>query len=213
MAKKWRGPWIGKSLVVPTATGTFRLKADAITESNFFGDSGNLAYCLSIVNDIDNPGYGYISTSAAGPYLLRATFDGATSIYLDSDITPTAIGSLPSGFLVVSAEVGAPACVPLSGLWVPDGINDPFKYYYQFSEAVESADWEFIPGVANVWQGFDYPVATLGYPTMAQLIALGMGLRTSAQLNLSGHVQWLRDYGLMNGTDGALQLRGTYYAP
>lgn len=209
-APKWRGPWIGKSIVIPTPTGTFRLKPDAITQNNLYGDNSQLDKCLSIVNDVDNLGYGYLLTDNDAAYLLRATFDANTSIYLDSDVTPTALASLPAGFFVTSATVGSHGCAPNLNLWTPDGANDPYQMFYQFSEAIESPTWGVIPNYGTDFDGYDYP----GYPTMAELLSMGMGIRAVKTGLSTGHIIWYRDHGGdMNGTDGALQLRGTYYAP
>lgn len=211
MSKKWRGPWIGKSKVVPVATGTFRLKPDAITATDLFASPSSLAIFLSIINDVGNPGSTAFRTELppiTDPYYLRATFDAATSIYLDSDVVPTAIGDLPAGFFIVSATVGS-ASETQSGTAPTAGCYDVF---YQFSEAHESPTRQ--PDAAGgTFTGYAYP----GYPTMAELIAEGMGLRTSAQILAGRAWQWARtwpdDSTLMNGTHGAIQLRGTYYAP
>jgi hypothetical protein len=88
-----------------------------------------------------------------------------------------------------------------------------YDVFYQFSEAVE--DPVRAGEAGGEFQGYVYP--GLIPPTMAELISMGMGLRTSAQLLAGRTWQWARtwpdDCTLMNGTHGAIQLRGTYYAP
>jgi hypothetical protein len=215
MSSKWRGPWIGKSRVVPAPTGTFRLKPDAITATDLFASPSSLAIFLSMINDVGNPGSTSFRTELppiTDPYNLRATFDPALSIYLDSDVVPTAIGDLPAGFFVVSATIGS-ASETQAGLAPAAGCYDVF---YQFAEANESPTRQ-PDDTDGVFTGFSYPVGTLGYPTMAALIADGMGLRTSTQILAGRAWQWARSWvtnsTLMNGTHGAIQLRGTYYAP
>lgn len=216
MSKKWRGPWIGIVSDMPTPNHTFQLRADAVTQNNMFGDLGDLTKALSIISDDGNPTFGYLGTSAHNNYLVRATFSATASIYLDSDATPTPLASLPSGFFVTGARVFSHGLIEYLGLWDTDGINDPFKCYFQFSEAIESVDWEVRPddrvGAACVRATFNWP--QIAPPTMAELISMGMGFRLAPANTYIGNISINREHGTdVNGFSAALSIFGDCYIP
>jgi hypothetical protein len=216
MTQKWRGPWIGKVSELPTPNATFQLRANAVTSSNFFGDLGDLAKALSILSDNGNPTYAYLMTSANTTYALRATFAAATSIYLNTDSTPTALADLPAGFFVTGARVFSHGLLEYLGLWDTDGINDPFKCYFQFDPGTESVDWEVRPddrvGAACVRATFNYP-ATIP-PPIATLISGGMGFRLAPANAYIGNISINREHGAdVNGFSAALSIFGDCYIP
>jgi hypothetical protein len=216
MSKKWRGPWIGKASSMPTPNAVFQLRADALTQSNFAGDLGDITKAYSIISDDGNAGYGYLYTPSHNPFLLRATFSATTSIYLGTDVAPTAFAALPAGFVVTGARVFSHGLIEYLGLWNTDGINDPFKCYFQFDVGHESIDWEVRPdsrvGAACVRATFNWPDVTP--PTMADLLSMGMGFRVAPANTYIGNISIDREHGAdENGFRAALSIFGDCYIP
>lgn len=145
----WRGPWIGKTPVVPT-TGTFVLFPTSVVSSTWTLVQGTV---LGALLPGAPPNDSIIRVNASSTGLVRCLLDPDTALYLNGDGTPTKVSDLPVGFTITAADLDI----------VHAGTGD---LWGQFSEAHE---------VAYNFGGMPYPASPL--PSMADLCAEGIGAR------------------------------------
>lgn len=178
---KWRGPWIGKasSGVLLPASGDFSIRPTSL-------DSNTWSILVGTVLGAVQPGSpddsSIIECGASSTALARFLCDPDTCLYLDYAASPTPVSSLPGSFAIATLYIQVAPNLPRTGdLWC------------QFSEA-----HEVDPAIdAN------YPDTI---PTMAALVAEGMGVRADCG---PGEVVTIGTE-LDPAGDGALTIIGTY---
>lgn len=193
-APKWGGPWIGAVTPGPPESGSFLLRPSVVLSNTLVAEGDQLPVEEALALEILLPGAlgGYppeaivLEAPTSGSGLIRYT---PGTIYLNGSPTPTDIGSLPAGFVVLSAAhhilAWSSSATPMT------------TQYLQFAEADESSGFNS----ETIWDGvFDHSGP---FPLeLADLITAGAGFRA-----VSGGVpqMWL---GVQ--PEGSLWITGTY---